>query len=104
MIIDKEKRDCKIIDVVLTGVRSINAKELEKIEKNEELRLQVLRLWNVKTTVIPVVTGALRTISDNIEKHLKGIGISIGISCLQKVALLGTVFIPRRVLGISESK
>ena len=36
VIIDNEKRDCKIIDVVLIGVHNINAKELEKIEKNKQ--------------------------------------------------------------------
>ena len=60
-------------------------------------------LWNVKATVIPVVAGALGAVSEELMNHLKNNGIPIVISCLQKAALLGTTFIFRRVLGISES-
>ena len=59
--------------------------------------------WNVKAIVILVVVGALGTVSEELENYEKTIGISIVISYLQKAALLGTVFILRRVLDISES-
>ena len=52
---------------------------------------------------ITIVVGALGTVSEQFENHLKAIGISIVISYLQKSTLLGTVFILKRVLGISES-
>ena len=61
------------------------------------------RLWNVKATVKHVVIGVLGTISDNLDKHLRTIRISITISCLQRAALLGIAFILNRVLGISEA-
>ena len=53
-----------------------------KITKNQDLRLQVQKLWDVKTTIIPIVVGALGTVSEELENHLKTIGISIVISCL----------------------
>ena len=61
------------------------------------------KLWNVKATVIPIVVGALGTVSEELEDHLKTIAIPIVISCLQTAALIGTDFMLRRVLGISES-
>ena len=78
-------------------------KELEKITKYQDLRLQGLKMWDVKSTVTPIVVGAFGTVSEELENHLKTIGIPIVISCLQKAALLGTTFILRRVLDISES-
>ena len=60
------------------------------------------RLSNVKAIVIPAVFGALGTIKNNSEKHLRAIGFSMKISCLQRTALLETAFILRRDLGISE--
>ena len=78
----------------------------ERTRKNhqiQDLRLQVQKLWDVKVTVLPVGVGALEIISEELENHLKTIGIPIVISCLQKAALLGTAFILRRALGISES-
>ena len=85
------------------GDQNIKVEELEKITKYYDLRLQVQNLRDVKATVIPAVVGALGLLSAELEKHLKTIGIPIILSCLQKAALPGTVFIFRRVLGISGS-
>ena len=103
LVIYKEKRECKIIDIAVPGDQNIKVKELEKITKYQDLRLQVQKFWHVKATVIPIEVGALGTISEELENHLKTIGIPIVISCLQKAALLGTAFIFRRVLDNSES-
>ena len=103
VVIGKEKRECKIINKAVPGDQNIKVKELEKITKYQDLRLQVQKLWDVKATVIPIVVGALGTISEELENHLKTIGIPIVISCLQKAALLGTAFILRRVFDISKS-
>ena len=61
------------------------------------------KLWDVKTKILPIVVGALGTVSEELESHLKTIGIPIVTRCLQKEALLGTTFIFRRFLVISES-
>jgi hypothetical protein len=37
--------------------------EVEMIIKNEDLTIQIQRMWNVKTSVIPVITGATGTVS-----------------------------------------
>ena len=103
VVIDKEKREFKIIDIAVLGDQNIKVKELEKITKYQDLRLQVQTLWDVKATVIPIVVGALGTICEELENHLKTIGITIVISCLQKAALLGTAFILRRIFDISKS-
>ena len=60
------------------------------------------KLWDVKATVIHIVAGALGTVGEELENHLKTIGIPIVISCLQKAALLGTTFILKMVLDILE--
>ena len=60
-------------------------------------------MWDIKATVILIVVGASGTVSEELENHLKTIGIPIVISWLQKAAMLGTAFILRRVLDISES-
>ena len=75
-------------------------KELEKMIKYQDMRLQVQKLWNLKAIAIPVVAGAFGTVSEELENRLKTVKISIVISCLQKAALLATAFILRKVLGI----
>ena len=89
--------------MAVPGDQNIKVKDLEKITKYQGLRLQVQKLRDVKATVIPIVVGALGIVSEELENHLKNIGILIVITCLQKVALLGIAFILMRVLGISKS-
>ena len=103
VVIDKEKREFKIIDIAVLGDQNIKVKELEKITKYQDLRLQGQKMWDVKSTVTPIAAGAFGTVSEELENHLKTIGISIVISCLQKSLLLGTALILRKELDISES-
>ena len=45
-------------------------KEKEKVEKYQDLRREVARLWNVKAKVVPIVVGALGAVTPNLSKHL----------------------------------
>ena len=50
-----------------------------------------------KVYVIPIVVGALRTITTMIEKYIENLRIEIRIEHVQKSALLGTARIIRKV-------
>jgi hypothetical protein len=45
-------------------------KEAEKILKYKELTIEIQRMWNVKTGVIPVITCATETISKSFRKYV----------------------------------
>ena len=63
IIRDNEKRTCMLIDVAIPGDRNVIRKEAEKILKYKDLTIEIQRMWNVKTRVIPVIIGATGTIS-----------------------------------------
>jgi hypothetical protein len=63
IIHDNEKRPCMLIDVAIPGDRNVIKKEAEKILKYIDLTKEIQRMWNMKTNVIPVITGATGTIS-----------------------------------------
>ena len=44
---------------------NIKAKEQDKVEKYQDIRLEIQRLWNVKAQVVPVVIGALGSTTPN---------------------------------------
>ena len=52
-----------LIDVAIPGDRNVIKKEAEKILKYKDLITEIQRMQNVKTRVIPVITGATGTIS-----------------------------------------
>ena len=53
-----------------------------------------------KVVVIPIVVGALGTITTKFEEYIESLGIEIRIECIQKSALLGTASIIRKVYTV----
>ena len=52
-----------MINVAIPGNRHVIQKEAEEILKYKDLTIEIQRMWNVKTRVIPVIIGATGTIS-----------------------------------------
>jgi len=72
--------------------------EAEKILKYKDLTIEIQHTWNVKTRVIPVITGATGTISKSFRKHMNNIPGHHDVKELQKTAILGTAHVLRKVL------
>jgi len=95
IIRDNEKGTCMLIDVAISGGRNVIKKETEKILKYKDLTIEIQRMWNVKTKVIPVKIGATGTISKSFRKYVSNIPGKHEFKELQKTAMLGTAHIPR---------
>jgi len=93
IVCDNEKGTCMLIDVAISGDRNVIKKEAEKI-----LTIEIQRMWNVKTKVIPVIIGATGTISKSFRKYVSNIAGKHEVKELQKTAILGTAHILREVL------
>jgi hypothetical protein len=68
VIRDNEKGTCVLIDVAVPGDRNVIQKEAENILKYKDLTVELERMWNVKSGVIPVIIGATGTISKSLKK------------------------------------
>ena len=73
IIRDNEKRTCMLIDVAIPGDRNVSKKEAEKILKYKDLTIEIQRMWNVKTRVMPVIIEATGTISKSFRKYVSDI-------------------------------
>ena len=73
-------------------------KESEKILKYKDLTIEIQRMWNIKTKVIPLIIGATGTISKSFRKYVRNIPGKHEVKELQKTAILGTAHILRKVL------
>jgi len=94
-----DKGTCMLIDVAISGDRNVIKKEAKKILKYKDLKIEIQRMWNVKTKVIPViiieVTG---TISKSFIQYVSNIPGKHEVKELQKTAILGTAHILPKVL------
>jgi hypothetical protein len=87
-----------LIDVAVPGDRNVIQKEAEKILKYKDLTIEIQRMWNVKTRVIPVIIGATGTISKSFRKYVSTIPENHEFKELQKTAILGTEHVLQKVL------
>jgi hypothetical protein len=60
--------------------------------------IEIQRMWNVKTRVIPVITGANGTILKSFRKYVSTIPGIHEVKELQKTIILGTAHILRKVV------
>ena len=62
-----------LIDIAISGDRNVIKKEAVKIQKYKDLTIEIQRMWNVKTKVIPVTIGLTGTISKSFRKYVSNI-------------------------------
>ena len=98
-VVDKCKREVRIVDIAIPGDARVCEKEIEKVDKYKPLKDEVARLWNMrKVTVILIVVGALGTISSRFEKFMKEVGKHSRVEHVKKTAILGTTGILKLVV------
>ena len=98
IVIDKASREYHFIEITCPLDWSILERENFKLDKYQDLKREVAKLWNVKPVVIPVVVGALGMVTNRLEGFVRKIGVDVSVGLLQKACLLGTARILRRVL------
>ena len=86
------------MDIAVPGDSNILQKETEKCEKYQDLVREIQRIW--KSKVVPVVVGALGSVSKKLAGHLEQLGIKSRTRTMQKSALLGSAHILRKVLKV----
>ena len=94
----QKTRICKIVDFAVPTDHRINLKESEKKDKYVDLARDLKKPWNMKITIVPIVIGALGTVTKGLLKGLEDLEIGEQVETIQTTALLRTARILRRVL------
>jgi len=79
-------------------VNDVKRRESLRNNNNNNLTIEIQRMWNVNTKVIPVIIGATWTISKSFRKYVSNIPGKHEVKELQKTAILVTAHILRKVL------
>ena len=95
IIIHKEKRICKIVDFAFPADHRIKLKECEKKDKYLDLARELIKLSNMKVTIIPIVIGAFSTVTKGLLKGLEDLEVGGRVETIQTTALLGTARLGR---------
>jgi adenylate cyclase len=84
--------------VAIAADRNVVQKEAEKKLKYMNLCIEIQRMWNLKCTIIPIVTGAIGIVTRRLKKNFEAVPGKHSIDSLQKTAILGTSHIIRKVV------
>ena len=87
-----EEQDAGCIDTEPEQVDELNG-DVKRADIQTVIRMR-------KVIVVPVVIGALGTVSVNFKEYMKRIGVNVRLEVIQKTALLGTAKILRKVLSL----
>ena len=104
-VIEARRPDIVVVEkennkAIIVGIASPwDCREGEKIEKYQDLKREIGRLWGIRhLEVVPVGVGALGVVSNRLDTWLEKLGVTIRTGLLQKTALLGTARILRKLL------
>ena len=101
IVIHKKKKEALIVDIAVPADMRIAEKVVEKVEKYQDLKREIKRLWELRCAkVVPVVIGALGSVTKDLECWIENMDIVPEVGVLRKTALLGTARILRKVLEL----
>ena len=72
---------------------------IEKLSKYKDLGIEISTIWGLKTETVSVVIGALGQVKKGLGKYVEKLQGNINIEELQKISLLDTAHILRKVLS-----
>ena len=97
----KKEKKTILVDFSCPMDHNVEEKEEEKVKIYQELKFELQRLWKTEITIVPIIIGALGTVTPNLENYLKKIKLEeIKVHQLQKCVLLKTGNIIRKHLSI----
>ena len=98
ILIDEKEQKGIIIDIGVPVDMRVEGKK-EKVEKYQDLKKEMRRLWKLRNVeIITVVMRALGSVSVEFDRWMGKLGITCNVGVIQKSALLGTTRILRKVL------
>ena len=90
-----------MIDVTCPVDNKLILKRNEKMD-NSELQLEIARMWDKETLILPIIIVALGSIPHDLECNLRKLGISYNVRILKKSVLLGTAKILRKAVSVKQ--
>ena len=95
-----QNKTCQLIDVSVPSDSNISVKEFEKLSKYKDLKIEIAKMWKMKTKTIPAIVGALGMIKKRIQKYFNEIPGNLSLAQIQKIMFNSTAHILRRTLSL----
>jgi hypothetical protein len=98
-VVKSNNNNNKLIDIAVTDDSNFNTKVTKKLSKYKVLEIEVSSMSKVRTKTGSVIIGALETIKNGSVQNVRLLPGHPSAVDLQKVTLMSTAHIIRKVLG-----
>ena len=92
------------MDFAVPAEHKVKLKVREKKDRYLDLVRELKKLWNMKVTIIPIVIGALGTVTEGLIKGLKDLEISGRVKTIQTNASMNTAQSPRNLWRLAVTQ
>ena len=87
MFKDYERKTCLLIDMSVPTDNNTSIKEYNEISKHKDLEIEIVKMWHLKTTTIPIIVGALGKTKKMTDIHINKMPGSSSKQKIQKTEL-----------------
>ena len=98
IIINKKERPCRIVNFAVPVEHRVKLKESEKRDEYLDLARELKKFWFMKVMIIPIVIGALGTVTKGLVQGRVDLEITRRLETVQTKAILRSARILRIVL------
>ena len=99
VFMNKKDKTALLIDIAVPRDDNIVDKRIEKVEKYQNLAIELKALWQLKEiAIVPIIVGCTGVVDKTFAKYIEKIPGKINIFEIQKITLLGTCYAVRRFL------
>ncbi|CAH2242730.1 jg11459 [Pararge aegeria aegeria] len=101
VLVHQSVRRAIIVDITIPHDDNLVKAEKEKVTKYLELAHEITAMWNVESTVVPIVVSVNGLLAKSFAQHLKKLSLGCWImGRIQKEVVLETARIVRRFLTL----
>ena len=90
---------CQLIDTSVPSGSNISVKEFEKLNKFNDLEIEIAKMWKKKTKTIPLILGAIGLVEKGTQKHVNESSGNLSLAEINKTVSNSSAHILRRTLS-----
>ena len=104
ILINWQDREWTIVEFSTPWDKNVITKEDEKMKKYIPLAKEIRKVHGVSTKIVPIILGSLGTVSSNLKRNLKELGLEYILGGIQTSVLIGTHNILRKVMNLNTKE
>ena len=93
-------KSCFLINMFVPSDTNVLHKIFENLSKYKDLKIEVTKMWHLKTITLPLAIGALVMVAKTAPNYVSQIPGALSLTEFQEMTLMDTAHILRKILSM----